>query len=263
MMLERCPMNDSRNPSPYDAPELYDLLFDSLDFDIPYWLDVARSAGGPVLEVACGTGRILLPILKTGVGIDGFDSSPAMVGRLKEKARTSGLTVRAEVADMRDFSMGRRYARIFCAFNGFAHCDTIEDQLAVLRRSLEHLEPGGALVLHMSYPGPAYWSEPEGTAVLEHEAPRPGGGKIQLWDNRKKDIVGQRQDSEVEIWELSASDRPEAVHKFSTSQRWVYRFELELLFRAAGFSRWDILGGFDGRPLKAPDDQMIAWAFKG
>ena len=255
-------MNDHKNPSPYDAPELYDLLFDSLDFDIPYWLDVARAAGGPVLEVACGTGRILLPILKAGVAADGFDLSPAMVARLKDKIRTNGLTARAEVADMRNFSMGRRYARIFCGFNGFAHCEMIEDQLAFLRRSLEHLDPGGALVLHMSYPGPAYWSEPEGAAVLEHEAPRPGGGKIQLWDNRKKDVVGQRQDSEVEIWELDASGRPATAHKFSTSQRWVYRFELELLFRATGFSRWDILGGFDGRPLKAADDQMIAWGFR-
>jgi SAM-dependent methyltransferase len=262
MMLERRPMNDSRSPSPYDAPELYDLLFDSLDFDIPFWLDVARTAGGPVLELGCGTGRVLLPILKAGIAIDGFDASPAMIRRLKEKAKESGLTVRAEVADMLDFSMDRRYARLICAFNGFAHCDTVEDQLAVLRCSLEHLEPGGALVLHMSYPGPGYWSEPEGAAVLEHEAPRPGRGKIQLWDNRKKDIVAQRQDSEVEIWELGASDRPQAVHKFSTAQRWVYRFELELLFRAAGFARWDILGGFDGRPLTAPDDQMIAWAFK-
>lgn len=255
-------MSGKPNPSPYVAPGLYDLLFDSLDFDVPYWLDVARGAGGPVLEAACGTGRILLPILEAGVPVDGFDSSPAMVARLKDKARASGFAVRAEVADMRDFSMGRRYARVFCGFNGFAHCETIEDQLAFLRRSLEHLEPGGALVLHMSYPGPAYWSEPEGKAVLEHEAPRPGGGKLQLWDNRKKDVVGQRQDSEVEIWELGGSDRPEAVHKFSTSQRWVYRFELELLFRAAGFARWDFLGGFDGRPLKAPDEQMIAWAFR-
>lgn len=255
-------MDDSRNPSPYDAPELYDLLFDSLDFDVPYWLEVARSAGGPVLEAACGTGRILLPVLKAGLDIDGFDASPAMIARLRDKLRTNGLTARADLGDMRNFSMGRRYARIFCAFNGFAHCETIEDQLAFLHRSLEHLEPGGALVLHMSYPGPAYWSEPEGKAVLEHTAPRPGGGKVQLWDNRKKDVVGQRQDSEVEIWELGESDRPEAVHKFSTSQRWVYRFELELLFCAAGFARWDILGGFDGRPLKAPDDQMIAWAFK-
>jgi SAM-dependent methyltransferase len=255
-------MNGRPNPSPYEAPELYDLLFDSLDFDIPYWLDVARTAGGPVLEAACGTGRILLPILRAGFEIDGFDASPAMIARLKSRARANGFDVRAEAADMRDFSMGRRYARVFCGFNGFAHCETIEDQIAFLGCSLEHLEPGGALVLHMSYPGPAYWSEPEGKAVLEHETPRPGGGKLQLWDNRKKDVVGQRQDSEVEIWEVDGSGRPEAVHKFSTAQRWVYRFELELLFRAAGFARWNFLGGFDGRPLKAPDDQMIAWAFK-
>jgi SAM-dependent methyltransferase len=251
-----------RKPSPFDAPELYDLLFDSLDFDIPYWLDVARTAKGPILEVACGTGRVLLPILKEGFEIDGFDSSPAMVARLREKARTNGLAVRAEVADMRDFSMGRRYARLICAFNGFAHCETTEDQIRVLKRSREHLKPGGALVIHMSYPGPGYWSEPEGAPVLEQEAEKPGGGKIQLWDSRKKDPVGQRQDSELEIRELFASGRPKTVHKFTTSQRWVYQFELELLFRAAGFTRWEILGGFDGRPLKAADDQMIAWAFR-
>lgn len=255
-------MSDPHNPSPYVAPDLYDLLFDSLDFDIPYWLEVARGARGPVLEAACGTGRVLLPILKAGTDIDGFDSSPQMIGRLKDKALASGLPVRAEVADMGDFAMGRRYARIICAFNGFAHCGTIDEQTAFLRAAREHLEPGGALVLHMSYPGPAYWSEPDTGAVLEHEAPRPGGGKVQLWDKRNKDIVGQRQESEIEIWELDASGRPERIHKFSTFQRWVYRFELELLLRAAGFDRWDFLGGFDGRPLKAPDDQMIAWAFR-
>ena len=254
-------MDGSRNPSPYDAPELYDLLFDSLDFDIPYWVETAKTAAGPVLEIACGTGRVLLPILKAGVDIEGLDSSPAMIARLKAKAAASGLAVRAETADMRSFEMGRRYARIFCGFNGFAHCETTGDQLACLRSSLDHLEPGGALVLHMSYPGPAYWSEPEGRAVLEHEVALPGG-KLQLWDNRRKDIVGQRQDSEVEIWELDAAERPKAVHKFSTAQRWVYRYELELLFAAAGFARWEFLGGFDGRPLRAPDDQMIAWAFK-
>ena len=163
---------------------------------------------------------------------------------------------------MRDFETDRRYDRIFCGFNGFAHCETIPDQLACLRASFRALEPGGALVIHMSYPGPAYWLEPEGKAVLEHEVALPGGGKLQMWDNRTKNIVGQRQDSVVEIWELDAAERPKAVHKFSTAQRWVYRFELELLFAAAGFARWEFLGGFDGRPLRAPDDQMIAWAFK-
>ena len=255
-------MPDDRNPSPYDAPELYDLLFDSLDFDVPYWVDTAATAGGPVLEIACGTGRLTLPIRRAGVDIDGLDASPAMIERLKAKAADAGLSLRAVAADMRDFDMGRRYRRIFCAFNGFAHCETMADQTACLRASLRHLEPGGALVVHMSYPGPAYWSEPEGKAVLEHEVVLPGGGKLQLWDNRRKDIVAQKQDSEVEIWKLDAADRPEAVHKFSTAQRWVYRFELELLFAAAGFARWEFFGGFDGRPLRAPDDQMIAWAFK-
>jgi SAM-dependent methyltransferase len=256
-------MTEKPHPSPYEAPELYDLLFESLAFDVPYWVEMARAAGGPVLELACGTGRILLPIRRAGVDADGLDAAPAMIARLKDKAAAAGLAVRAETADMRSFEMGRRYRRVFCAFNGFAHCETVADQTACLRASLRHLEPGGALVLHMSYPGPAYWAEPEGQAVLEHGVSLPDGRKLQLWDNRKKDVVGQRQDSEVEIWELDAADRPKAVHKFSTAQRWVYRFELELLFAAAGFARWEFLGGFDGRPLRAPDDQMIAWAFKG
>jgi SAM-dependent methyltransferase len=255
-------MSDATPPSPYEAPELYDLMFDTLDFDLAYWIATARGAGGPVLEIACGTGRILLPIAQAGVDIDGLDAAPAMIARLKAKAGAAGLALRAEVADMRSFEMGRRYRLAFCAFNGFAHCETVADQLACLRAAHRHLEPGGALVLHMSYPGPAYWAEPEGKAVLEHEVARPGGGKVQMWDDRRKDVVAQRQDSAVEIWELDAADRPLAVHKFSTAQRWVYRYELELLFAASGFARWEILGGFDGRPIGAPDDQMIAWAFK-
>jgi SAM-dependent methyltransferase len=255
-------MSETRHPSPYEAPELYDRLFDTLDFDIPYWIETAKAARGPVLELACGTGRILLAALKAGAEIEGLDASPAMIQRLEDKARAAGLSVRAETADMRDFDMGRLYNRIICGFNGFAHCGTISEQVACLRSSLRHLEPGGALVLHMTYPGPAYWSEPEGKAVFEHEAPLPGGGKIQLWDNRRKDVVAQRQDSEVEIWELDAAKRTKSVHTFSTTQRWVYPFELELLFAAAGFDRWDILGGFDGRPLRDPEDQMIAWAFR-
>lgn len=248
--------------SPYDAPELYDLLFDRLDFDLPFWLETAHEAGGPVLEIACGTGRVLLALRRAGLDADGLDASPPMIERLRAKAAAAGLPVRAEVADMRAFDFGRRYARVFCAFNGFAHCETIADQIACLRSARAHLAPGGALVLHMSYPGPAYWLEPEGRAAFEHETVLPDGGKVQMWDNRRKDVVAQRQDSEVEIWELDPAERPKTVHKFKTSQRWVYRYELELLLAAAGFGRWEIFGGFDRQPLRKPDDQMIAWAYR-
>jgi SAM-dependent methyltransferase len=253
---------DLPGPSPYDAPALYDRLFDSLDFDVPYWLETARAAGGPVLEVGCGTGRILLVLRRDGLDADGLDASPAMIGRLKEKAARDRLTVRAEIADMRDFEMGRLYRRVLCAFNSFAHCGTPEEQIACLRACHRHLEPGGALVVHMSYPGPAYWSETSERPVLELEVLLEGGGRLQLWDRRRKDPVLQRQDSSMEIREIAADGKPRAVHAFTTSQRWVYRFELELLFASAGFARSEFFGGFDGRPLRTPEDQMIAWAYR-
>ena len=255
-------MSETRHPSPYDAPELYDLLFEDLDFDIPFWLDVARTAGGPLLEAACGTGRVLLRLRQAGFDADGFDGSAAMVGHLRRKAAGAGLSVRAEAADMRAFDMNRRYARVLCVFNGFAHLETPEDQILFLGRAREHLDPGGACIVHMSYPGPEYWSEPDGGPTFEREVDGPAGGKLQLWDSRTKDPVNQRQESVMEVREIDAAGRTESVRRFSTSQRWVYRFELELLFRAAGFSRWEVFGGFDGRPLSTPDDQMIAWAYR-
>ena len=255
-------MTEQSKISPYDAPDLYDLLFEKLDFDIPFWLEAARSAKGPVLEAGCGTGRILLRLRWDGIDADGFDSSPAMIARLRKKAQRGEMTVRAEVADMREVSMGRRYALAFCAFNGFAHLETPRDQIRALENLREHLLPEGVLILHMSYPGPAYWLEPEGTPVLEQEIRRPGGGMLQLWDNRTKDVIAQRQASEVEIRESDATGRLQSIHRYSTFQRWVYRYELELLFRLAGFLNWEFYGGFDKRPLKSPEDQMIAYAFR-
>jgi SAM-dependent methyltransferase len=256
-------MNKANPPSVYDFPELYDLLFDQLDFDLPYWIGKAGAAGGPVLEVGCGSGRLLLPIAKAGVDIEGLDASRAMIRRLKAKAAAAGLPVRTKTADMRDFSMGRRYALVFCAFNGFAHCETVADQIACLKACRRHLEPGGAVAVHMTYPGPAYWLEPEGKAVLELETPLPGGGKLELWDDRRKDPVAQKQESTMEIREFDGAGGKVETRTFHAVQRWVYRFELELLFAAAGFARCEFYGGFDEKALGSPEDQMVAWAFRG
>lgn len=250
------------NRSPYDSPELYDLLFDALDFDIPFWQKVAREANGPVLEIGCGTGRVLLRLLESGFDADGLDLSEAMVERFRTKARPKRWDGRAFVGDMKNFSLARCYARVICAFNSFAHCETTDDQLRALHCFRAHLLPGGALVLHMSYPGPQYWSEPDGIPVLEAEAADGSNGRtIQMWDTRTKDPVAQLQRSEIEIRELDRGGRTAATHRFTTLQRWVYRFELELLLRLAGFSRWRITGGFDDRPLAKPDEQMLAWAW--
>ncbi len=250
-------------PSPYDAPDLYDLIFESLQFDVPYYVAQGRVANGPVLEVACGTGRVLLALLAAGVDADGFDLSEPMIERLREKAAERNLPARVSVADMRDFTLTRRYARAFCAFNAFAHCDTIDEQLRALRCIRDHLEPGGALVIHMSYPSTSLWLGTDGEPVFELETPHPlNDHRLQMWDTRFKNIVEQRQRSEVELRELTAGGDVVDRTRFETTQRWIYRFEFELLFRLAGFARWEIFGGFEHEALERDDQQMLAWAWR-
>jgi SAM-dependent methyltransferase len=250
-------------PSPYDAPELYDELFESLDFDRRFWLEVGREARGPVLDVGCGTGRILLPLLEAGVDADGVDLSRAMLERLRTKAAKQGFHPRLLAADMRDFTMPRLYARVICAFNAFAHCETIEDQLATLRGCREHLAPGGALVLHISYPGVALWLGAGAEPVLEHETTSVATGhRLQLYDRRFLDRVNQSQRSEIEVRELDAAGNVVASHRSEARQRWVYRYELELLLSLAGFARCEFQGDFEGGPLTRDDQQMIAWAWR-
>lgn len=249
--------------SPYEAPELYDLIFEGLDFDIPFWLSTGMEAGGPVLDLGCGTGRVLLPLLEAGVVADGVDLFEPMLERARRKAEMKGFHPCLVASDMRDFIMSRRYRRILLAFNTFAHADTSEAQLATLHCCHAHLESGGAVVLHMSYPGPRYWAEPEGEPVMEIETVRSSDGRhFEMWDTRFKNVVGQHQRSEVEIRELGADGMPTASYRFQATQRWVYRFELELLFRLTGFARWEVFGGFAREPLERADQQMIAWAWK-
>ncbi len=250
-------------PSVFDAPEFYDLMFDGLNFELPFWVKTGVEAGGPVLEVGCGTGRVLLALLEAGVDADGTDLFAPMLERARLKVSAKGFSPRLVKGDMTSFRMPRRYRRVLLAFNTFAHAETTEAQIATLRRAYDHLEPGGAVVLHMSYPGPAYWSEPDTKPVMELEVVRAADGhRFQMWDTRTKDVVAQCQHSEVEYRELDTNGVVVASHTYQATQRWVYRFELELLFRASSFARWEIFGGFKGEPLERETQEMVAWAWR-
>jgi len=101
---------------------------------------------------------------------------------------------------------------------------------------------------------------------LEVEMPHPETGLlVRLWDTRTFDRVQQLQYSYNEIEMLDATGKVIAVHPSKTIVRWIYKAEMELLLRTAGFARWRILGGFDGRPLLHETDAMIvqAWTAPG
>lgn len=256
------PTPDSER-TPFHDAELYEVLFRDLVFDRDFYLGLAREAGGPVLEVACGTGRILLPCLQAGVDIDGLDLFPEMLGVLRRKAAEVGLTPRLYQADMRDFTLPRRYALIIVPFNAFVHNLTSEDQLHALRACRKHLAAGGLLVFNVFFPGRAIVCGSEGVPVLEHEVAHPETGlPVRIYDTRTLDLVAQVQTSQIEIQELDAEGRVAASHRSTTAMRWTYKPEMELLLQIAGFPRCQICGDFDRRPLTRDTDQMIVFAWK-
>lgn len=124
--------------------------------DLPFYVDLAKRSGGPVLEIACGTGRVLLPIAREGIPIDGVDNSPAMLGVLKAKLGHESQDVRDRVTlhegDMRNFQLGKKYPLAIIPFRPMQHMYALQDQLDALKTAAAHLNDDGRLVFDVFYP---------------------------------------------------------------------------------------------------------------
>jgi SAM-dependent methyltransferase len=247
--------------TPYDDGMLYDLAMGQVDYDLDFCLGLARAAGGPILEVCCGTGRVLLPILRAGFDVDGLDLAPALLDRLRQKGAAGGLQPRLFQADMRSFRLERRYALILITGNAFVHNLTTEDQISTLSCCREHLRPGGMLYFDAFFPGREFLAA-DGKRVLEGEIRHPETGlPVRFYDNRKMDYVEQRQHSINEIEFLDATGAVTATHRNQATMRWIYKGEMALLLQVAGFGRYSIYGGFDRRPLMKDTDGMVVQAW--
>jgi SAM-dependent methyltransferase len=249
-------------PSTFDDGDVYDLVAEGIPYGRDFYIGLAREAKGPVLDIACGTGRILLPCLEAGVDIEGLDLYEPMLQRLRAKAATLGLTPTLHQADMSDFSLPRRFALVMIPFNAFIHNMTQETQIRCLSLCREHLLPGGMLAFDTFFPSLEYVATPVKTRVLEGEIPHPVTGlPMRMYDTRTIDRVAQTQHSLNELELLAADGSIATVHRSQCSSRFFYKHEMELLVRIAGFARWEICGDFDRRPLIRETDAMIVLAW--
>ena len=137
----------------YDAyAATYDVQYGEFTEDIPFYVEEASRAEPPVLELACGTGRVLIPVAQAGVRVVGLDASPAMVQACRHKVAELAEGVRARItlvdADMRDFAFDERFGLVYCPFRAFLHLMTTEDQIAALRNIHAHLRDGGRTWAH-------------------------------------------------------------------------------------------------------------------
>lgn len=134
----------------YDVDMGRNMPFD----DVVFYADLAVAANGPVLELGCGTGRILLELLRRGVDATGVDASPAMLAELERKAATLGVAARVHRMDVRELALGRRFALVLCPYSLVTYCLEDDDLRRLLAGIRAHLVPGGSLVIDAFVPRP-------------------------------------------------------------------------------------------------------------
>jgi hypothetical protein len=148
-------------------------------------------------------------------------------------------------------------------FNAFIHNLTQEAQIRCLKCCREHLIPGGVLAFDTYIPTLEILSAPQDTRALECEARDPRTGRLlRIYDARRFDRVEQIQHSLTEIEEIDEAGAARVIQRSEFSVRWVYKAEMALLLRAAGFERWEIYGGFDRRELTKETDGMVVAAWR-
>jgi SAM-dependent methyltransferase len=237
--------------SPHDQwAKVYDMIYGNYRDDVAFYLGEAKKAKGKTLEVACGTGRIYLELLKQGLDTVGIDISEEMIAALKAKAEGMALKPKVHVADMRSFKLGERFNLIIVPFRSFLYNLTTEDQLKTLRNFREHLAPGGRLVLNFFYPDiermMSFGKESEDLVVIEN-------GRYLL---REKSFFVDEVNQTIETVAALFKDN-ELFWKGSYRLAFIYKREFELLLRLTGFGKSSVFGGFDKRPLSSYKQEMV------
>ncbi len=251
--------------SSYDAIPDFGLLYDSVPLygarkDIGFYVQEAAAARAPVLELGCGTGRILLPIARAGRTVVGLDASPQMLARCRDKLAAEPEHVRARVVlhegDARDFDLGAQYALVIAPFRTVQHLTTSEDQLRFLAAVLRHLAPDGRFIFDVFNP---HFTKLVGADGTEHEdtpeQPLPDGRSFRR-TARVKRVRWLDQVSEIELTYYVSGEA--FVQAFD--MRWYLPAELLHLLARAGFRVTEVFGDFARAPLVDDSPEQVVRA---
>jgi len=238
----------------------YDAAYEALGQlgpDTDFYRDLARECGGPVLELGCGTGRVLLEIAAEGIPCTGLDVSGAMLEVLRQKA--VGAPPQLVRAEMQHFELpGERFPLVFSAFRAFQHLYTVQDQLRCLACVRAHLAPGGRFAFDVFNPRlNGVWVEQEPEA--EDLCFREGEDEIVRFVRATRDRPTQTL-SLVMRYERRRAGKPVGSEEARFRMRWFTRYELEHLLARAGFAEVAIYGDFDRSPVGRESPALVVVA---
>lgn len=209
--------------------------------DVEFYVEEARAAGGPIVELACGTGRISVPVAKKGVPVIGVDASAEMLAVAREYAEADGVTDLLDLrhGDMREPPVTERVALVLIPFRSLLHMTTETDRLRALAVANELLLPGGRLVFDVFAPSSEDVEDTNGRWI-ERE---PGIFERADWDEGTRTLtLSVRRGDEASTMELA----------------WLSPPEWRLLLDRGGFDVEEQWGWFDRRPYAGGEDVVFA-----
>jgi SAM-dependent methyltransferase len=239
---------------------------------LPFFQREIERFGQPVLDVGCGAGRLLLPLLRAGVDIDGCDSSTDMLRVCRDKAVSLCLEPRLYQQAMHILDLPRQYRTIYIC-DAFNLAGGRDRGLATLRRCFAHLQEGGALLLNVEAPYP--WPE-----WLEKWNPANGNTLPEPWPEEGRHRVAADGSDYVERFRLVSANRLEQSYVRQVRvEKWVagqvvafqeatlrgdmyLKNEMLLMLQVAGFRQITVRGDYTDEPAISDSTELIFTALK-
>jgi SAM-dependent methyltransferase len=259
---------DHDNLEEYADPENYDIE-DSSDTGVGFYTRLAQETGGPVLEIACGTGRVSIPIAQKGFAVTGLDILPAMLERARSKS--AGLPTRWFEGDARAFELGEVFRLIFLTGNAFQAFLTNEDQAALLGRVRAHLHTEGLFAFETRNPRWASRADPTqrptGKGIFAFLETRADEELVKTYTDAQGRLVRvtntQAYDPVAQILEWTGYRRWQEGGQQQTkitriAVRYTFPQELLALLHYNGFTILRQYGDWNLEPLSASSPSIIS-----
>lgn len=235
--------------------------------ELPFLKETVARYGQPVLDLACGTGRLLLPLLRVGFEVDGCDVSGDMLARCRQAAEREGLTLRLYQQPMHALSLDRKY-RVIYIVGSFGLGGNRDDDLETLRRCYAHLEPGGALLVNIQ----AEWTAQdswdtwltEKVRSLPEPWPERGEGRIASDGSEhfaqfrtiKREPLEQRYTRQVRLSKYRDAELI-AQEEYTLTGNMYLPEEVRLMLKVAGFRDIALFGDYKYEPANEASEELI------